>query len=91
MDVVGDDLLCLRTVVPWLSVTHITVYAHYREECACLHPTDETLDVFRARVLVARTEESAGIVCPPRETCSHEVEAGCYLVAEGLPVVSYVA
>ena len=67
------------------------MHAHQRQEHTRLNPAQHAFDVGGIVVLIARTEEAAGIVGPPRHTrCLHS-QSGHNLPAESLPVVAHVA
>ena len=72
LQVLGDDTFGFGTVAPGLSVAHIAVYAHQRQEGGALNPTEHTFDIVGIGVLVARTEETAGIVGPPGKSCADQ-------------------
>ena len=66
----GNDALSLASIVPRLCVAHVTMHTHQRQIDRSFNPAQHTFDVCLILILVARTEETTCIVCPPRNTCS---------------------
>ena len=86
-----NDALSLAAIVPRFCVAHVTMHTHQRQIDRCLYPTQHTLDVCLILILVARTEETTCIVCPPRNTCCLHAQACCDLATESFPVIAYIA
>ena len=67
------------------------MHTHQRQVHTDLYPAQHALYIVLVGVLVAGTEESAGIVCPPGKSRCLHAEACHNLSAQGLPVVAHVA
>ena len=85
-----DDILSLFAVVPWLRITHITMYPHQGQVDGSLYPAQHPLDIVLAGILVARAEETASVIRPPRDTGSLHAQSCRQLPTERLPVVAHV-
>ena len=91
IDEFHEYLLGLLRISPRLGLTHITVYAHEREEAAHLNPAEHPFLVFFVLVLVVRPEESAGVKGPPGESGAHLAQASGNFLAQCDIIVAYVS
>ena len=86
-----NDRLCLVAIAPRFGVAHIAMHTHQGQIDAGLNPAQHPTDIVLVAVLIARAEETACIVGPPRHACGLHTEPRNDLSAEGFPVVAHVA
>ena len=91
IEIFCDDSLCLLTITPRLGVRHITMYSHQRQIDTCLYPAHQTLYIGLVFVLIAWTEETTCVVCPPRKSRCLQSQTCHNLSAECLPIVADIS
>ena len=66
----GYYALCLIAITPRFGITLITMHTHEWKINRGLNPTEQTFYICLILILIARTEETTSIICPPRHTGS---------------------